>query len=351
MLGKTHARHLAPFAGKADLLKAIAKEFKRDLKSGEAPSVEAFRNDIRRVALNCTRKLDGDDGWDQRSGARVPRFTPTAEERDQLDVSTVEDWTGKDIDVACNVKLWDKLQKAFREKWTKEHPATKPATTKASKGTKGDGSKPKKLTPAQQKAAAEAAVKKRERDLEEWVALALSYSISKELGKADDPDLLRFALWCNLEEIFLPYDSLRTLLGKHVNAPLGKILQWSTGEIVEAACKMLSAAFWDAGPSPIGTIPIADLVPIAKHLGVEIESAWLNGDLGPLYETYWHGVPEDRVADLARELKIDVAGGATADAIRKACLKAMPREDIMESGPPLPRELRDAIKRARKAVK
>lgn len=320
----THARALVPYADRPKLLKEIEKGLKWALDEGSIGNAEAFENDVEDEVARHTRRLKGERYCS--AGVRVSHFTPTEDQRKELDIMQVAGDNGKPIEVACNTALWDKLQKAHETQYMarKVDGKAKPAQPAA---------KDRKLTPAEKKAE-QARRKERENELAQqfakrltaWRADWLRYLIARELAHADevcgDRRLIRVLLFLAASP-----GTFRTLGDIHERATLlaermkaanvpAKIVGpsyarcldvWTSiaplpsqglNDVLLVARDFARNMFWsDDGPGQ--TVPPEDVEAIAAWLKIDLAATWKREQAGPLTETYLALHSKEQLTELA----------------------------------------------------
>lgn len=346
----THARELCKYKAFPDLVEKLAAEAVLHAKEDGLPPVESFGACLASdVCFDHGRRMRG-QSYDRKSGRSVPHFTPTAEEREQLQVIELPDPNGgkmaKTIEVALNKELWQKLQERHAAKWVAS--TSKGAIKKKAAKEK---TKPKaEMTAAEKAAAAKAeaqAAKEREaqfaRRLGEWRVNWQRYLIAREIDTLADGDLLRLALAAAANRWEL------------TTAPGGRCTrmdEWrriAAAEVDLLAAEALAGCFWSDRDGPNFSVGRDEVEAICKHLGLDLERAWLNDQAGPLSESYWNLHTKDQLAALAKELLPKDAQGALPEKkgdLVKLLLGYRPLPDATEVGLPLPKEI-TKVKRPR----
>jgi len=357
----THARELARLKGHPDLASAIAQDLANDAKDQAMPTVEQFRHDLAYDVERHARRLDGEE-YDQKSGRRVPLFTPTPEQRDELRIVSVEkpNYGGKPetVEFTTNQAAWKKMQTAHRKQWLKDNPPGKSGNGKpAKKAAK------KKLTPAQEKARAEEQARVYGRRLYAWRCDWLRWLCYQWItdGRLSDVAedlvwvLLYFAAsqrtWNNLTDVEGRDGALVEILkgqgvkvqgsgyGGHDLAGALPAIDPASFEIVVRP--WLAAMFWTGQPTR--TVPDADVAKIAAFLRVGVEAAWLEDQAGPLSESYWNLHTREQLVELGAELKVaEIKPSMPKPAMVKAFLAHRPKPDDIDVGLNLPKELKKA---------
>jgi hypothetical protein len=287
------------------------------------------------------RTIDGEE-WQPKLHRRVPHFTPTAEQRAELQIIEVPCPYGKPEQVALNVKLWDKLQAAHAKRWLKDNPPGANAQKGAAAKAKKKDAKPD--PEAEKRRARELAAQFRRR-LWEWRVDWQRYLIAEAIDAAADDDLLRLALaaaacgWgLRIGERFRGAGENWKAIAK-TDDPDG---------LLRAS---LAACFWAGKDGPVRSVSAGEVEAIAKHLGIDLGSAWGIEQAGPLSEAYWNLHTKEQLAALAQELFAaavteDPAFAAPPLPAKKSELVALllsyrPAPEAFEGGPlPLPKEIK-----------
>lgn len=366
-MSAAHARAIAPWAKYPAVLQEL-EDAQGDWEE-EPPSVEQFREDVGWACRRASKAIDGKDDYCYELHEAVPVFTPTEEERAQLQIEEVP-YTysdGKELR-AFNVELWEQLQKAWRKKWIRQRRKEQEREAEEA-GAKSvadlkDGGKSGK------KAAKEDPEKARgPRTKDAWFGVALRWLIARAMPAADDVAVQRLllassgALVC---DPLLPQD-LGDAFGCRRDMSMDAIARrlWTldAAELGQAARRGLAGMFWLPDDCPCYSWPDEHLVPVAIAVGVDFEAAWLDGTLQPHYEA-WVGLLDDReLSALAKQLKIvppiamkmtrkgPLAAEIDREATIEGILAAMPTPERVEMGPPLPKDLAKLWKQGAKGGK
>lgn len=346
----THARHLVPLKDHPKLLGRIVKDICGG--NGDIGSVNDFADDVDWRVRNETEPIGGSEHVTELRRS-VPRFKPTAAEREQLGIIELKGYNGKPEEWATNTTLWKKLQA--------EH-----ITRQKKAGSNGKAAgKAKPLTPAQQKAAFEEERRKaKERTAQfrrrlyewkiDWLRYLIGMTIRDEAGLETSTAvrlLMYFAAsnntWRTLTAIEERTSTLATLLrGRGIKTPIknsspdiwtGLAALENAEAIGTLAVKFLGECFWiiGGGGEPNPCVPAADVEAIADFLCIDLARAWKAEQAGPLSEAYWNLHTKDQLANL-----IDSLGVELSAYIKPGRSKAGIAEALLESGKlPLPKEI------------
>jgi len=355
----THARALVSWKDYPAVLKNALERYKEGgAKYGDGlPSLEQFETaEIYDAVEHAGRTIVG-QRYDGKSGRHFKHFTPTAEQREALDIRSVANpWLSqKRVEIAMNTVLWDKLQ-AEHESALAVKKNGKPAAAK-----KNGQPKAKKLTAAQQKAAAaEEARKAKERAAQftrrlygwwiNWQRWLLAEWVREGCGV---DDLLRLALLLDVEwprgYQFDRAGRLASLLDAHGLKPKTRefvkpMFALDPDEVSDVAKGFLASLFW-AGDAPNEQIvPADDVVALVKIFEIDLENAWLADQAGPMSEPFWNLHNKNQLVALAKEAGVEVeAGGKKADLVA-AMLAKRPKDSDLECGIDMPKELKKGLK-------
>jgi ParB/RepB/Spo0J family partition protein len=364
-----HARALLPWRDRPKVLDAVAARMARALKRHEDPvgSVSDFERDVVRAVHSVGRRIDsGRLEYDAKSGKHLPAFVPTAEQLARYEVVEARkeygDGTAK---IALNRKAYEKDRAAWIAKARQEL-----KTTKNAKGTKGapkeksQGAKPPNKKRLEASAEAERAAYQSR--LEDVWSNAWHWLVSQKVGELTDDVLLALVMIMFYQAEDAPHSefwarALSSKGGKLARKPNGvcelvkAALAKPRATFERAAREAIAAEFWDGkkGPPRFGLLALDDLIAVAvKLLGVDFEAAWLAGELGPIYGQYFEGQPDEAALyALGEKLGIELPAKAKKPALVKALAAGMPEADGLECGPPLPPDLAEKWKAAKKGLR
>jgi len=351
----THARFVMPFRERPQILKSIEERIAMGMGVG---SLAEFGNDVHEAARSHTRRIGGDGFYEWKIYKDVPRFTPTPEQRKALDIIEIlDDGEGDDtVEVACNVKLWNKLQAEFADRFIKEELAKrtkKGEGGQGDKGTRGKGDKPKPSTAAELKAQAEAdrrrakeAAERTANGMAEWRVDWLGKLIADRLGKGSDANereqlLLYFAASDRFPAGVYARQNQSIRGERHKS--LAKILRvvggvgdlWPAIENegdMDNVLSWLRGRFWDAEEKgPAREVPAQDVERIAVFLGVDPAAAWKGDQKADAGEGFWNLHTKEQLLDLGKELGVHFDAQLTKAVMIKRLMTAakplaMPRE-------------------------
>jgi ParB/RepB/Spo0J family partition protein len=342
----THARELCRYKDHADLVEKLAKEAVLRSKEDGLPPVEVFAENLAAdICFDHGRRMRG-ESYDRKIGRSVPHFTPTAEEREQLQVIELPDLNGgkKTIEVALNKELWQKLQERHAAKWAAETPRG------SAKKTTKEKAKPKaEMTAAEKAAAAKAeaqAAKERAaqfaRRLYEWRCDWQRWLIAQAVPELTEDQLFQLLVTAAYQW----HPSCQDLPG------VGNRRTWDfvvrAGGPGRLADQAVAALFWhEKDQSPKHVVPNSQVDAIFLHLGLSMVTAWLSDQAGPLSEAYWNLHTKDQLAAIAAELRVTLTGGTKAAMVAEL-LATRPAPDAVDCGPKLPTELAKAKRPTRR---
>lgn len=335
----THARELCRYKDHPELVEEMLATAIKDCgQEGGLPPAGRFAEDLgTMVRYSFGQELDSETWWDRKTGRRVPAFTPTPEQREQLQVIEVPckyNASGTS-EVALNKKLWDKLQAAHAKEWIKQKKGAK-AKAKTKEDAKPDPE-------AEKRRAAEQA-RQFARRLYEWRCDWRRYLIAEAIDGVADDDLLRLAL----AAAACRWDAET---GDRFRGAAEEWKAIAKADDPDALLRAsLAACFWTDKDGPARSVSVSEVEAIAKHLGIDLSSAWGIEQAGPLSEAYWNLHTKDQLAALAQELfgaavKEDPAFAVPPLPTKKSELVALllsyrPAPDAFERGPlPLPKEI------------
>jgi ParB/RepB/Spo0J family partition protein len=354
----THARLLIPFADRPEILKAVERRFGE---KGPLPALTDFAEEVQWMLADCTQELVGSAGYDARIREEIPRFTPTAEQREKLDVIEIEGCDGERCEAACNTKLWDELQKEFREGYVAEKLAKrdKKAAGKLTPGvfrkdTGGAEEKPPtaaelKVQALVDRGRARETAERTARGVAEWRTDWLRKLIAQRLGQKLEPEAReRLLLYFAASDRFpqnLSASCCQGIRGER-HKSLGKILRaaggvlekgdlWpaivSKGDIANVL-SWLQARFWDAEEKgPVQEVPAIDVERIAAHLAIDPAAAWKADQKADIGEGFWNLHTKEQLLELGKELGVHFDAAEQKTAMIKRLMTAakplaMPRE-------------------------
>ena len=351
----THAREMLPIAEHAKICRSVLDS----IDPCGIESVDDFRWTVADSVGSLARPLAGKT-WDKSLGERVPNFESTAEQRAQLGIVTLDSDRGE---FATNTQLWDKLQAEHVKRIRGAGEQGSGGKKKAAAKTNGKATKSKPLTAAEKKQqAAEEKRRARKQDRQfrrrlwdwriNWQRWLISEWIRDE-GSGMSADLLRFALLVDVQWM-RGYQWDRSprlaaiLRGAGVKATQRELLEpmfdLESNLVFDVATEFLAAIFWDAGAPNEQIVPAGDVERLGKRLKIDLESAWLNDQAGPMSEPFWNLHSKEQLVALSKELKVEMpAAGKKADLVA-AFLAKRPKDGEIEVGIDMPKELAKARK-------
>ncbi len=316
----SHARCLAPYADKPEIL----SELEDDLDEDCGCSLKQFEANVRQAAWSGTRQLSGET-YDHDLHRQVPIFKPTEEQKAQLGIIEVKNWSGKKEQRASNTELWDKLQEAHTKAWVKKHPERTYSRNGHAKPNR-DKSKP----PAPAELAAKAKEQARILAKRVWqfkIDWALSLVPDAVIANADDAALFQLLVflggaahaWEFSSDFAAREQPLRKSLLTHNVKPKSAKHGWrSTPQILEALAELPNggkvretAAAFVAGCFAIDAahkIPGGEILAAADLLGVDLAERWKTEQRGDRGRAFYELHSKDQLAVLGRELKVEVNG-------------------------------------------
>lgn len=353
----THARCLVRYAGHPSVLQAIGETLDEERQYSDNDgllSVTRFEDLVETAVERTTRPLEGDH-WERSTGRRLPVFTPTEEQRQQLGLveMPLRTWDGKQQGSearATNIELWDKLQAEHVR--TLQEKRDKKASKKATKdgGEKLTAAEKKRLEAEERRKAAD-----RERQfqarLDDWRANWLAYLIGRRLRTgATMQELVVIAMYFAGHSTSYRFEQDRAMdnalktqgitsrqpgrLGEYDR--LAFMTSLSGDDVEPVASLMLSAWFWSIDDEePRRLMYDSDLPRLADYLGIDRVQAWLEEQAGPLSGAYWNLHDKQQLVALAGELGVEAAGS-----VKKADLVAR----LMGASVEMPAEL-ESVKR------
>ena len=345
-----HAGHLLPYRHQPKLLAAIFKRL------GAAPCEEnedEFRDHVRRIALHAGEPMTGEIWSDRPDGNwYVPVFRPTKEEEAELEIVEVKDFEGKQQRLALNKKLWASLQKTHETAWLKK----RDAHGRAKKGTAADGPRNKKLSAAEEAAAAKERAERLRKRVQNFRTDWLRYLVAQAVPTLDPKStwLLRILLYApinspahDMAKHNCLAESLRAAGGDVRMSGHGRPKTWpglaalSAEKLAGVGVAYVAGFFWRAGKQagPAESMLSADDVEaIAASLGLDLEKAWRREQAGPLTARWWSLFTKEDLIEKGTDLGIHLDAGKPKRVMVKL-LSAV-------KGCPLPKE----IKKLRKAA-
>jgi ParB/RepB/Spo0J family partition protein len=366
----THARFLTPFRDRPQILQSIHEEI--ESVEGGIGSLQTFAATVYWAAKEATVEINGGDHkWDPRLHECIPRFTPTPEERKQLDVIEIRCGDGEPVEVACNVKLWHKLQDRFAKKFVAEKLAKRGKKAQKAEDNSAPGDSPgaeksspkKPPTGAKLKAQAEAdrrwaeeATKRTARAVRQWRVDWLAKLIADRLGeRLAAKDRERLLLYFAASDLYFAAgdcfpQNLSASRSKEIRGArhesLAKILRAAGGVLekgdlwpaivskgdIDNVLSWLRARFWDAEEKgPVQEVPAIDVERIAAHLGVDPAAAWKADQKADIGEGFWNLHTKEQLLELGKELGVHFDAAEQKTAMIKRLMTAakplaMPRE-------------------------
>jgi len=376
-LPPTHARELVPYKDHPEILDAILKECDQITEYRGLPVVADFRDEVVEYTIEEAGGAMEGEVYDSASGRRVPIFTPTDEQREQLEIVELPPYHkgGKTRPIALNRKLYDKLQAAHAATWKKAKGGKKAAPAATLELVKKSGQmKPEELemtAAAKKQVAAIEKEKAKERAetfarrLWEFRCDWLRYLLARWVVETAEIDgLLRLALLVDVQWARgYGWDRSDRLAGgmktKGVTVrssygvrdfvkPTGEL---DEQDLIDVTADFLSGVFFDlaTGEPNEKIVENRDVVALAESLGIvdDLEAWWLEEQAGPLSERFWNLHNKAQLQELGEELglwddsqeELDKTAALPKAAIVQAFLKQKPAEDATEAGLDLPAEL------------
>ena len=336
----THARCLVRYAGHPSVLEAIgvALEEERQYSDNDGLlSVTRFEDLVETAVERATRPLEGHH-WERSTGRRLPVFTPTEEQREQLGLveMPLRTWDGKQQGSearATNIELWDKLQAEHVR--TLQEKRDKKASKKATKdgGEKLTAAEKNRLEAEERRKAAD-----RERQFkarrDDWHANWLAYLIGRRLrAGATVQELVVIAMYFAGHSLSYRFEQDREMdnalktqgitsrqpgrLGEYDR--LAYMTTLADDDVEPVVSLMLSAWFWSIdNEEPRRLMYDSDLPRLADYLGIDRVQAWLEEQAGPLSEAYWNLHDKQQLVALAGELGVEAnASDKKADLVAR----------------------------------
>lgn len=336
----THARSLVPWIKFPQVLKEVAADLKRD----GVGSAEQFDETLRFALRLCSCSMtQGEYCYAIRK--TIPVFTPTDEQREQLQIVAVPTVHGKQTEErAFNMKLWKQLQEKFTKEYIAQH------DKRDDRKAKAKAAQPEKLTPAQQKAKENKLAEQFARRLDEWRADWYRSIIAEKLtakswvtqklalyfiaGGTDVPEMKYRDRTEDLEEAVQPkgrrspYGATKDELWSMLSEPDAK-------QLPEITVRLLRRWLVDAEEQqPVNYVPLAVLQGVLTDLQVDLAAEWAKNRAGKLTEAYFRLHTTDQLRKLSAELGMDTNHQDTKGSIITALMSCQPAHQ------PLPRELR-----------
>lgn len=310
----THLRALFPYKDVPAVLEEVKGELAQHRKWGhEFPSAKDFPDFVQDAVLNASQPMEGTVVGDSRFNWRaIPIFTPTDEEREQLNIVKVP--TGENGQLqerALNVALWEKLQKA--------HEKQVAASTKAAKNVKGKAAKPK-LTAAEEQKRAKERAEQVAKQWDAWRAQWLRYLCWQALEQpakkgAHQTVVARIMLLAAVKAI---RSSDVAMAMQDAGAPKPRGITWPAQRVPKLTADQVAATelalarrlLWDAKERTGGQtdryprefiVDATSLEVIAQELGIDLAAAWLREQAGPLSEDFYRLASRQQLVELAEQ--------------------------------------------------
>jgi len=345
---ESHLREVCAFRASSKLLAAMARKAKKILgkdSDDEFPNVSEWSDLLKDWARGETRALEGTE-WDSATYSHVKIFTPTAEQRERLDIVEVPGYDGKLVERALNAKLWEELQKKHAASLRKNSAKKQDAKAKA-----------QSLTPAQQKQRDKEQAAKFAKRLATWVNDWRQWLCYEELAETNSVDeatrqallgylacsqaggdgnwngcswdarekrlLAAIKLHCpdlpkpkkspDRSKAWMYLQQCNEYEGRATLEPvLRQWLRW-TLFVEEEDAKSI-----DCGPGPQNALPPEVIESLAAALLVDLTTAWMVNTAGPLSYRYWAMHSKEQLLALGQELGVPLpASGGKADLIQQ----------------------------------
>jgi ParB/RepB/Spo0J family partition protein len=294
-LPPTHARSLATYAEYPEILKQVEDQVFGQWTDGAPVSLKKFDELLGEAVDEATQELTG-NVYSHNCHGSVPIFTPTAGERAKLAIIVVD---GEER--ATNTALWDKLQEAH-EKVLIEN-----GSAKAKGGKNGAAShKPKKLTPAQEKARE----KKGADELAAWIKYWRSDVIREILSRRvfDDGLLADRAFNMGVAHGHSIQYAERRVYFNLTSRGRGTGLAAIAGDDNPAAVRASLASWWlwnDLQAQHTGrTMPAGAVEALAVAHGVDLEEEWSTNLFGELTRAFFNRHTTAKLVSLCVELGV-----------------------------------------------
>ncbi len=297
----THARCLAPYADEP----AILKELEHWM-TGDCGPLKDFERVVQRSAMAATREMSGKVYY-AKEGRNIPIFKPNEEQKAQLGIIEVKNWSGKLEERATNKKLWQKLQDAHAQEWVKKHPTRQPA--EATRAVK------RKLTADEEQELARKARERHARALSDFLAAWILELVPAAIrAQANVPTALLVAGHCMtaswVGSIFEQNSILEEVLKPHgVKLEKGKE-RWSSETKTAKAlaelpnddkraaviCEYCARLIGQLKPIEIQPTEVLDL---AEALSIDLEEAWKTEQRGDRGRAFYELHSQKELFDLA----------------------------------------------------
>jgi ParB/RepB/Spo0J family partition protein len=350
-ISATCGRMLVPYRNHKKVLEGVAEGMQFDCGSGP-PSVEDMTEVLFHAVTSASVSMDGSH-YDSITKSQCPVFKPTEAQTQQLEIIEIVSPFGHAKNkapekVALNTTLWNKLQRAHVDALVVK------ANKKAEKGKAKSNGKPKKLTPAQQKAEAERqkvlVIERRKKfraRLWEFKIDWLRYrcSLENEMGL---PWFLqtKVLLWMSQHngrsnELA---DAMRRLGHKAPSSwttnHWGNLSKLGVKEASFAAVgsELITRLLWFKN-EPRKDFPDDVVLGIAADLKIDLKKVWKTDQAGPLTARYFDLHSKDQLIDLAKELHMSIEPNNTKSEIIAQLLASSKRRTVS-----FPKDL-DKIKR------
>lgn len=304
----SQGRDLVAVADLPAVTRLILEEQKRPHYKGQTLGKVLDTVDLLEFIRDGTRALEGSN-WSLKLCRLLPHFTPTPEQRAELDIRKFPEYSGSKtmVERACNAELWDRLQAEHEEQLIAK--AKKREDKKGGKAKAGDGETPKPLTAEEHKALAAEERRRKEKTRQQLVERRkklvldrLRHLIAQKLlfGQVSDEKLLELTLmaarrgWADDR-----YGS------EHVSKALAKE---KDDTIRQRAKIVLAECFWKSGENCPST-PVPDyggyIQKVAALLEINIEVAWWQDHLGPLTEAWWNAHVKEDLLNMGGSIAVD----------------------------------------------
>ncbi len=349
-LPPTHARALIPWIKYPQVLKEVADDIKRD----GVGTVEEFECGLTHTLHDVTKAIDG-SRYSPKLGRSVSIFTPTAEQREKLQIVEVPSYQkGQTEERAFNAKLWEQLQAQHEAETAKQSDKRDDTKAKASKSEK-----PKALTAAQQKAKEKKLDEQFGRRLDEWRAdwfrvliagkLTARHWVTYKLalyflaGGTDSHEMRHHSRGEDLETVLDRMPGRKAPKRRPHKDPYSDRLAELWDQISEPAIDHEHVPQvivdlikeWlvrdDEPPEPTKYVPLPVLEGVLLDLKIDLAAEWTKHRAGPLTEAYFRLHTTAQLHSLAKEW------GMTMEGTKSGMISLF----MAASGHPLPKELRE----------
>lgn len=283
-----------------------------------------------------TKPLEG-EAWAATTGARVPVFTPTDQERQALGVIAMPGHKkGTTLERATNVKLWQQLQDKHAAAWVKAH---KNGSTKAAKGTKGERPAPdaprRTLSAEEERQRKRKLAQQRSRRIEELATHWLRWLLSRRI--VDFNLTSRDEVAAMLLEACTQWPVQGYHHGRNGPEPT------RTGSVYDRAAGLLCKCFWDR-QEPMLTVDAPRVRKWARELGLDLAAAWKEHQFGPLSEALWRTLGKGRVLELREKMAMPAQADAKAAQLIAALVE-------IGGGVPMPAEVLKFVEAGKRGPK